>query len=128
MLHCVAATYELHLSPSWESYNLSQGQNQHWLKHLLSDKMMSLAETNGSQSLLRVYFVQSEAKKIALNYRHLYGTKFLPSRLWWNFTRRRRLASSNIDSNNLKEINFIYFQFSVSQVTWPIWQTNNSIK
>ena len=26
------------------------------------------------------------------------------------------------------EINFVYFQFSVSQFTWQIWQTNNSFK
>ena len=28
----------------------------------------------------------------------------------------------------LKKINFFHFQFSASQFTWQIWQTNNSIK
>ena len=28
----------------------------------------------------------------------------------------------------IEKINFFYFQFSVSQFTWQIWQTNNSIK
>ena len=26
------------------------------------------------------------------------------------------------------KINFVYFQFSVSQFTWQLWQTNNSVK